>query len=134
MRLIISLGLVILLMISCSSEDPSKEKDLEQKTLTTLEEEIIALTESSVCTDETECAYIAFGSKPCGGPWSYLVYSNSINTNELIAKVDRFNQMEHAHNIKYGIMSDCSIVNPPIELICEGGKCKAVYPQIQQQK
>jgi len=132
MRLFISLGLVFFLVIGCTSEDSTKEKDVDSKIITNLEEEIIALADSSVCNDETECASIAFGSKPCGGPWSYLVYSTSIDVQLLKDKVKQFNQMQQEFNIKYGIISDCSIALPPTGFLCEDNKCKGIYPQIQQ--
>ena len=124
--------LVLFIIIGCNSEDSTKERDVDTKIIANLEEEIIALTESSVCNDVTECAYIAFGSKPCGGSWSYLVYSTSIDVQLLIDKVEEFNQIQHEYNIKYGIVSDCSVVLPPTSIICEDNKCKALYSQIQQ--
>lgn len=127
MRLFISLSLIFLVTMSCSLEESTKNQDSDLKALTDLGNEINVLVESSVCTDETDCAFIAFGSKPCGGPWSYLVYSNSIDTDELIAKVERFNQLQNTYNLKYNITSDCSVVSPPDALICEDSKCKAVY-------
>ena len=127
MRLFISLSLIFLVTMSCSLEESTKNQDSDLKALTDLGNEINVLVESSVCIDETECAFIAFGSKPCGGPWGYLVYSNSIDTDELIAKVDRFNQMQQTYNLTYNIISDCSVVSPPDNLICEDNKCKAVY-------
>ena len=132
MRLLLSLGFLFFSVIGCTSEDSTKEKDVDSKKIADLEEEIIALADSSVCNDETECAFIAFGSKPCGGPWSYMVYSSSINVQLLKDKVEQFNQMQEEFNIKYDIASDCAIVTPPIDLLCEDNKCKAVYPMIQQ--
>ena len=46
---------------------------------------------------------------------------------ELISKVELFNQMQNSYNLKYNITSDCSMILEPDGLICEGGKCKAVY-------
>jgi len=127
MRLFISFSLIFLFTVGCSLEESTKNQDSDLKALTNLGNEINVLVESSVCTDETECASIAFGTKPCGGPWGYLVYSNSIDTDELIAKVERFNQMQNTYNLRYNITSDCSVVLPPDALICEDNKCKAVY-------
>lgn len=127
MRLFISLSLILLFAVGCSLEESTKNQDSDLKALTNLGNQINVLIESSVCTDETECAFIAFGTKPCGGPWGYLVYSNSIDTDDLIDKVERFNQMQNTYNLRYNITSDCSVVLPPDALICEDNKCKAVY-------
>lgn len=112
---------------SSTSTDLEEDKNTELKVIDTLESELIALAASSTCNDETSCAYIAFGSKPCGGPWSYLVYSNSIDTQEFVKKVAQFNEMQQAYNIKHNIISDCAFINQPSDLICKDGKCSAVY-------
>ncbi len=126
MRFFIILGLVFLSIASCSTDNSTEEKALYFKKITDLGDEITTLIESSTCDDETECDYIGFGSKPCGGHWSYLVYSNSIDTNLLIAKVEQFNILEKEYNEKYNIASDCLFVMPPTSLICEDNKCKAL--------
>ncbi len=129
MRFFISLSFIFLVAVGCSLEGTSglEQQELDLKVLSNLGDDINVLIESSVCTDETECAFIAFGSKPCGGPWGYLIYSNSIDTDELIEKVERFNQLQNTYNLRYNITSDCSVVSPPVSLICEDNKCKAVY-------
>ena len=127
MRFFLSLNLIFLFLNSCSLEESSKSQDSDLLAITKLSEEINTLVQSSICNDETECAFIAFGKKPCGGPWGYLVYYNSIDTEELISKVELFNQMQNSYNLKYNITSDCSMILEPDGLICEGGKCKAVY-------
>ena len=127
MRLFLSLSLIFLFFNSCSLEESTKKQDLDLLAITKLAEEINALVETSICNDETECAFIAFGSKPCGGPLGYLAYSNSIDTEELISKVELFNQMQNSYNLRYNIVSDCSMILEPDGLICEDGKCKIVY-------
>jgi hypothetical protein len=120
-------GIVVLFFSACSSDDLVKEKSIDLKSITDLQSEITALAESSVCNESVQCSYIAFGSKACGGPTSFLLYSTSINVNELTSKVAVFNQMQRDFNQKYGIISDCSIVIPPSSLVCENNKCKAIY-------
>ena len=85
------------------------------------------LASSSVCNETTACKYIAFGSKPCGGPWDYLVYSTSINTENLEDLVANYNQQESDFNTKWDIVSDCSVNNPPVNLTCENNTCVANY-------
>ena len=129
MRFFISSILIFIVTVGCSLEGTTgqEQEELDLKVLSDLGNDINVLIESSVCTDETECSFIAFGTKPCGGPWGYVVYSNSIDTDELIEKVERFNQLQNTYNLRYNITSDCSVVSPPDALICEDNKCKAVY-------
>lgn len=75
------------------------------------------------CDDPAECRFIAFGDKPCGGPWSYLIYSSSnvdsVALGELVAE---YNQYNEEINRRYNLMSDCSVPNEP-NLGCLGGRC-----------
>ena len=115
----------LFLFINCSNDENTQKED--RLKLEKLATEINNLADSSVCNENSECAYIAFGKKPCGGPWGYIVYSISINTEILLNKVEEYNQLEDEYNVKWGVISDCMFVTPPISLICENGKCIAVY-------
>lgn len=113
---------------NCSSnEDLSGQEVKDRQELDKLKLEIINIADLSVCSEEFSCDFIGLGSKPCGGKWEYLVYSNSIDYVELIVKVKVYNDLEKKYNEKYNIVSDCMAVLPPDDVICENGKCKAVY-------
>ena len=80
-------------------EDDSKlTQEQERQELVTLKQTIEDLASQSVCNENTECKFIAFGSKPCGGPWSYLIYSTSIDENKLETLVEQYNLKELAFN------------------------------------
>ncbi|VAW20265.1 hypothetical protein MNBD_BACTEROID04-1484 [hydrothermal vent metagenome] len=119
--------IVMLVTISCSTNSEISLEEEERLELNNLKEEIELLVSQGTCTENTTCNFIAFGSKPCGGPWSYLVFDTSINVGLLKEKVAAYNKKEAAFNIKWNIISDCSIVLPPTELACVNGKCTAVY-------
>jgi len=121
------LCLIFLFFFSCASDTSLSEQDTDLNKMDDLKAEITALIDNSICSTETTCNYIAFGSKACGGPTSYLVYPSSINTTTLNSKVAEFNKLQSDFNKKYGIISDCAIVNPPTSLTCENNKCVAVY-------
>jgi len=75
------------------------------------------------CADSNACAFVAFGAKPCGGPWGYLIYSKaSVDSAALAQKVEAYNQFEGACNRKYSWMSDCSTPSLP-RLSCKNGVC-----------
>jgi hypothetical protein len=74
--------------------------------------------------EPSQCKLIAFGSKPCGGPARYLVYSTA-KTNETRLKqlVDEFNQLAKKINEERKSFSDCMFVSEPkMELI--DGVCR----------
>ncbi|MCF8274553.1 MAG: hypothetical protein K9I95_12045 [Flavobacteriaceae bacterium] len=123
-----------LLFVICSlfmafqcEDDSNLIMEDEQKALMVSKKIIEDLAATSVCNENTECKFIAFGSKPCGGPWSYLIYSTSIDTNELESLVEEFNQNQANFNQKWGIVSDCSFALPPTNVNCENNSCIPIY-------
>ena len=130
----INKNFLLVLLVLCLSflstqcdDDNSSTQEEERAELATLKSEIEALANTSTCNESTECKSIAFGSKPCGGPWSYLIYSTSIDTQKLEEMVNNYNQTEDKFNEKYGIASDCSLASPPTSINCENNTCVAVY-------
>jgi len=115
------------LAIDCSDKNIIANQDLEKKTLEKLAMEIKSLAEESICSESYFCDYVGFGSKPCGGNWEYLIYSSSIDTKDFLSKVKKYNDLEKEFNTKYDIVSDCMFVTPPVKVLCENGKCKAIY-------
>ncbi|WP_298497529.1 hypothetical protein [uncultured Algibacter sp.] len=120
------LFLICLSLVVFQCEDEITQED-DKAELDTLKFEIEDLANTSICNEETECKYIGFGSKPCGGPSSYLIYSTSIDTDKLEKLVLNYNQKHTDFNTKWGIISDCSVVNPPTSINCVNNSCIAVY-------
>jgi len=119
--------LLPLLVMNCSDSDNQTTQEDDTKALEVLANEINGLANQSICSDEFTCEYVGFGSKACGGFKSYLIYSNSIDTTELLTKVKNYNEKEKEYNQKWGIISDCMLVMPPTSVECENGKCIAIY-------
>ncbi len=114
------------LATDCAGTDDIASQEVEKKSMEKLANEIKAMADASVCSEGSTCAFIGFGSKPCGGNLEYLVYSNSIDVADFLAKVKTYNALEKKYNIEYGKISDCSLVSPPQGLSCKNGKCIAV--------
>ncbi|KAB2923939.1 MAG: hypothetical protein F9K22_07610 [Bacteroidetes bacterium] len=104
-----------------SGSRESDEQDLRQR-----REQIQLLLSSAACSGSAECRYTAFGSKPCGGPWEYLVYPATMDTVRFLAMVKAYNEREDAYNRTWGMMSDCMAVGPPDSVACIDGRCRAV--------
>jgi hypothetical protein len=110
--------------LSCSQED---EKKQEQSDLDELKYEILSLTDAS-CDTCTQCRSIAFGSKACGGPHSYLIYSMKNTDSTLLAsKVAAYNKMERDFNNKWGVVSDCSLPLEPNVFTYNTGTCTGTF-------
>jgi hypothetical protein len=107
------------LILSCESENDS-EMLIDAKST------ILSLAKKDSCVENAECLFIGLGSKPCGGPWEYLIYSTQIDTSELHRLVHSYNNIEMELNKKSGAISDCSIPAAPDSIKCENG-CVAYY-------
>ena len=118
---------IALLFSLYACDDDNETFQEQQAELNTFAREIEAMARASRCDDATECRAIAFGSKPCGGPWSYLMYTTSINTNRLEQMVRSYNAREKAFNIRWNPISDCKMVLPPTRFECVDNKCEPVY-------
>lgn len=116
-----------LMSTQCEEEKASSTQADEEKELLELKTQSEALASKSTCNENTTCKFIAFGSKPCGGPWSYLIYSTSIDTQTLEDLVENYNKKEAEFNKKWGMTSDCAVVNPPSSIKCENNICVAKY-------
>jgi hypothetical protein len=71
----------------------------------------------------SQCKLIALGSKPCGGPRSYEVYSTeTTNESRLKRLVTRYNELEKKLNAEQKILSNCEFVQQP-EVTLSQGMC-----------
>jgi len=118
---------LFLFSTQCEDDVLPRNQENDQQELALLKTEIEDLANTSVCGDTFECKYIGLGTKPCGGPWNYLVYSTSINTEQLESLVESYNNKETDYNINWNIASDCAIINPPTNITCENNTCVAVF-------
>ena len=109
----------LVLCTGCGEDDEADDIARLEK----MEREIISFIGEASCDDSTDCRYIAFGAKPCGGPWRYLVYSvATLDTLELTFRVAAYNEFNAELNRRYGWMSDCSVPSRPTPG-CRDGKC-----------
>jgi len=112
---------------SFQCSDSNNTSDLITSTqLETKKQDIQNYINSFSCSENLGCGYIAFGSKPCGGPWSYLVFSNSVNLDKLKEMVLNYNEMNRLYNIQTNAISDCMAVAPPTEVKCVNGVCTII--------
>ena len=116
----IILGFV--LFISCAKETTLTPADEEQQ-LTQLGKEIEEFAKNKACTGGDNCRSMPVGSKSCGGPTSYIIYSLSkTDEKQLSEKVKQYTDLQKELNIKYNRISDCSLLIPPT-VDCLNGVC-----------
>ncbi|WP_130733492.1 hypothetical protein [Flavobacterium sp. J27] len=110
----------------CEKEANKTSKTTDFETLQKQKQHIKDYVASFECNEEIGCDFMAFGSKPCGGPWEYLIYSNEVDITYLTTMVNQYNQDEANYNIQYHIFSDCAVVNPPNNVGCVDGVCTII--------
>jgi hypothetical protein len=110
------------LFMACSKETTLTPADEDQQ-LAQLGKDIEEFAKNKACSGGDNCRSMAMGSKACGGPTSYIIYSLS-NTDEkqLSDKVKQYTDLQKALNIKYNRISDCSLLVPPT-VDCLNGVC-----------
>ncbi len=116
-------------LAACNDEEDPLDEAADRARLVKMETEIDDLIGEATCKDAKDCRSIAFGDKPCGGPWSYKIYSvsdlDSLQLADLADLVDAYNKFNGVLNERYGWMSDCMVVMPP-NIDCVEGRCVAV--------
>lgn len=119
--------LLAFLFIHCGDSTDLTKQEAEKAVIDDLKVEIKALAESSVCSEEFTCYNVGIGSKPCGGYWEYIIYSNSIDMVSFLTKIETLNELEKTYNEKYMIQSDCFVAMPPSSIDCVDGKCVGIF-------
>ena len=114
---------VVCLGIPRSEAADQRTLDQYRSELQGLGSEIQGIVGDAACTYDSECRAIGYGSKPCGGPSSYLPYSaKNTDVSLLEGKVQRFNALQRAYQGKLQIFSDCRVVPKPV-VTCEQNRC-----------
>ena len=119
--------LIFIIVVSCSLGDSGNLQQEEFSILNEQKFEIEQLAKSIPCTEITICKSVAFGSKPCGGPWTYLAYNSEIDEALFLNKVASYNANEANYNSKWDIVSDCAAALPPLVTVCIDGECTAIF-------
>ena len=117
----VSPGMICALLLFASCDQDSKES--EKQDLDREKENILSFLQAGNCTDDGGCLFIGLGTKACGGPQEYVVYSASLDSVQVTGMIANYNAMEEAYNKKWGIVSDCSLPPPPDSVRCLNGIC-----------
>lgn len=99
--------------------------------------DILRLIGTASCRDDSQCRALALGSKPCGGPESYVAWSTAATDGrQLEALAARHKDARHARNQRLGLMSDCAVVpEPAVRCVPaaeagSAGTCQAVSARV----
>ncbi|MBV6645427.1 MAG: hypothetical protein KI790_08250 [Cyclobacteriaceae bacterium] len=128
-RLLILIALVTVLACEDTVDGPecpdrascAEPIELTQESLDSIRLVIINEAQASTCGQDANCLFIGLGSKPCGGPSEYLIYSSSLDTASIHSLVEYYNNLDDQLNEKLGKPSDCSIAPAPDSVVCDNG-------------
>ena len=81
--------------------------------LAALKADIDSMIANPLCEVDSDCQFVAFGAKPCGGPRSYLYYSKkTLDENALKSKVGDYYELDKKNNAATGVISTCDFIEP----------------------
>ena len=112
-----------ILLVSCN--DTTQKFD--QQSLDTKRQSMVSFINTAQCTKPKGCRSIAVGSKPCGGASEYFIYSTTLDTAKLIQMAEAYSMEMSSFNIKWKVISDCSVVSPPDSTRCVSGICNGYW-------
>lgn len=77
-------------------------------------QQIDSLVENRSCQADVDCASVALGRKPCGGPWEYLVYSKAnVPAKPLEHKIQEYDALDQSLNEAEQLVSTCDELPAP---------------------
>lgn len=89
----------------------------------TAKAELNTLITDTQCDTSTQCRISAVGSRACGGPSSFVVYSTkSASEKQVAALSDKITKLESSYNSQKGMMSICQHLTTP-STQCVENKC-----------
>jgi hypothetical protein len=116
-------AIVAALLLAACAEDAATEARVRE-----LEQQARALANRDGCDRLDQCTAAPMGAKPCGGPWTYLVYCKATTDEAALLRVlDELRRVEEEYNQVAGSVSDCQFVGPP-QVRLEGRTCTTGAP------
>ena len=133
MRYLLAAAWIAVSLVACGDSDSvvgddngdQRTEEGDRVQLAEMRREIDALIGNAAGASIEDCRYSSLGSKPCGGPWEYVIYSaSSTDSTALAERLTAYNGFEAEMNELYGYASDCSVPNEPV-LAYRDGRCVA---------
>jgi hypothetical protein len=133
---ILIVSVIVLIFQNCSTKNLSSAPKTEiprtdrvalEKSQEILDDRIqTKIAQHQVCQNDSNCKSVEYGSRACGGPEEYLIYSELTLSNaektELLSLTGEYNTNSEAFNIENNVASICSIVMKP-NLVCQNQLC-----------
>ena len=94
MRCLVAAAWIAVSLVACGDSDSvvgdnngdQRTEEGDRAQLAEMRREINALVGDAAGTSIEDCRYAGVGSKPCGGPWEFIVYSASSTDSTALAE------------------------------------------------
>ncbi|MDP2636683.1 MAG: hypothetical protein ACPG5Z_11360 [Pseudoalteromonas sp.] len=103
-----------------------KNKAVSREAIQAAHKQLKTLTEDLSCDTSTQCKVLPVGSRACGGPSSYLVFSTKNNDSQKVEQAAKqITTLESQFNAQTGMVSICQHLTAPATQ-CTSNKCVKV--------
>jgi hypothetical protein len=116
-------------LTSCKEEEIFSElsREKQEELLDLKWEQLQQMIAAESCNTPENWGILPIGSRPCGGPATYLPYSVNMDVDLFNQRVDDYTSMQISYNQQWGIGSICSLAPVPKAIVCEEGVATLVY-------
>jgi hypothetical protein len=98
--------------------DPQMQEQPTRENIQKAHQQLKTLTADSQCDNSAQCKVVAVGSRACGGPSSYLVYSNKTANEQAVEQLSKkITSLESQFNAENSMVSICQ------HLMAPGAQC-----------
>ena len=124
---LIILGVIILVILLGAGYYFYAGGNVSEQQLQVLRERIRHVSNTQATRLE-QCHVMPMGSKACGGPTGYVVYSSETTDEERLKNVvDEYTELQEQRNAEQNAVSDCMVLPKP-EAVLEDGRCTTNSP------
>ncbi|MEX1221527.1 MAG: hypothetical protein WEA82_05385 [Idiomarina sp.] len=103
--------------------DAQQEQQVTEQELAEKREQIRDIIRPPRASDITQCKLVGLGSRPCGGPERYVIYSTATtDEDKLLPAVEEYNRMHKILNEQQGQVSICEMLPEP-NIALNSGMC-----------
>lgn len=103
--------------------DSSAHTPISRETIQSTRQQLNTLITDTQCDNSTQCQVLAVGSRACGGPSSYIVYSNKTADSDQVEQLaTKITEQESKFNAQNDMMSICQHLSAP-STQCTENKC-----------
>ncbi|RUO65953.1 hypothetical protein SAMN06297229_0578 [Pseudidiomarina planktonica] len=103
--------------------DDQQEQQVTEQELAEKRQQIRDIIRPPRASDITQCKLVGLGSRPCGGPERYVIYSTeTTDETKLLPAVEEYNRMHKILNEQQGQISICEMLPEP-NIALNSGMC-----------